>query len=215
MYLLQLVYLSPASLTPRETQHPPPLLPTPTAFLRKKRTQEKPAPGSKCPSQTQAEWEKQILPWYPLQETNDEPPPKATRGLRDLPGAALCPPANTAARGSRPAGTLSTFQQLLCKEPEFIKPLACVLSPGLQHRPCAIPQQLRGARCLQGAARPRSAPARGFPGAQMLHCSSRDTHRTSTDASRVLCSKNTSHQPAGAEPSAPGVLLQGGSKKGN
>lgn len=45
--------------------------------------------------------------------------------LSDLCSTAASP-ANRAARGSGAAGTLCTSQQLLCKEPEFIKPLACV-----------------------------------------------------------------------------------------
>lgn len=93
-----------------------------------------------------------------------------------------------------------------------------MLLPRLQHRPCAIPQlpqQLTGACCLQLAARPWPVPARGFPRAWTLHCSSGDNHCTSTDTSRVLCSKNTSHQPADApaarlSPPHPGCCSEAG-----
>lgn len=102
LYSLQLVYLISCTADtyrnptpPTLARFPPPLL----HFFAKRGPKKKQHQGAvKVQVKLRPSGKSKSPPQPPLQEANNEHPLRATRGLSNLPGAALCPPANRAAR---------------------------------------------------------------------------------------------------------------------
>ena len=132
---------------------------------------------------------------------------RASRGLSHLPGAALGPSANGAARGSRPAGARCSFY---VKSPSSSNRWPVSHCQGYSADPAQPP----------GSSSSSPAPAASGlllgPGQGLSR--SRDEHRTSTDASRGFLQQKHQAPTCGcsggkAEPSTPRRLPRGRARR--